>query len=225
MRKTTPVAKAVEGILYSSFRGNSATRNGLQQEHFTIEEYKLYMAEKGSNVSVEPRGLIVNSQFPFLGASVDGWVTETIGSTTSVGVMECKNVLHRKPYNLYEAARKDGSFCLNVDAQGKLSVKKSHVYYFQIQGQMAITNVKWCDFVVRCVDPHQLHVQRVFFDEELAVPRHGKHPGIREPGENWVCLYIFTVNFLSTCNMQVFSMLISGSHCNVFLYEPTRFWY
>jgi hypothetical protein len=32
---------------------------------------------------------------------------------------------------------------------------------------MAVTNIKWCDIVIRCVDPHQLHVERIFRDREL----------------------------------------------------------
>jgi len=34
------------------------------------------------------------------------------------------------------------------DGHYAIELKQTHVYYAQIQGQMAITDRKWCDFVV-----------------------------------------------------------------------------
>ena len=41
----------------------------------------------------------------------------------------------------------DVKFCCEL-TNGQCKLKASHSYYFQIQGQMAITGAKWCDFVV-----------------------------------------------------------------------------
>ena len=46
-----------------------------------------------------------------------------------------------------QAAENLTSFpCENV--AGSLCLKKYHNYYFQVQGQLAITHAKWCDFMV-----------------------------------------------------------------------------
>ena len=41
-------------------------------------------------------------------------------------------------------------FCRKVVTKqdGRSSIKFRHVYYAQVQGQIAITDRKWCDFVV-----------------------------------------------------------------------------
>jgi hypothetical protein len=42
---------------------------------------------------------------------------------------------------------------------GKLSLKKSHYYYYQIQGQLAIANRDFCDLVVYA--DKDMHIERV----------------------------------------------------------------
>ena len=40
-------------------------------------------------------------------------------------------------------------FCCSLDSSGaKLLLKEGHPYYSQIQGQMAIGERPWCDFVI-----------------------------------------------------------------------------
>jgi hypothetical protein len=45
---------------------------------------------------VDPRGLSVNPNFPFVYAIVDGYVTETVNGNTTEGIVECKHLLHKK---------------------------------------------------------------------------------------------------------------------------------
>ena len=53
------------------------------------------------------------------------------------------------------------NFCLQK-LTGKIQLKKSHNYFYQIQGCMATLNVSWCDFVVFTnVD---LRIERIYFD-------------------------------------------------------------
>ena len=40
------------------------------------------------------------------------------------------------------------------------------MYYFQVQGQLAITGKKWCDFVVWTLK-QPMYVERIYFDENL----------------------------------------------------------
>ncbi|KAK3102700.1 hypothetical protein FSP39_013237 [Pinctada imbricata] len=180
------------------FTGNRNTKNGLLQERSTIEEYKLKKAEEGENVIVESSGLIISKDHPYLAGSPDGIVTTSSGNT---GLIEIKNLLHSKPINLHQASE-NSNFCL-INKKGTLYLKENHIYYHQCQGLMNICNFEWIDLVVRTLNPYQMIIHRIIRDKdfwnntmlpklhafyfncllpELASPREGKSPGIREPG-------------------------------------------
>ena len=58
MRQTTKRSKKVEVILYSNFRGNVATRYGLDKEETIRHQYKTYMTQNGHlNLNIEVCGL------------------------------------------------------------------------------------------------------------------------------------------------------------------------
>ncbi|VDI15012.1 Hypothetical predicted protein [Mytilus galloprovincialis] len=103
-----PIAKFVRTILYSSFSGNRHTRNGINQEDTTIEDYKLKKAEENENVSVERSGLVIHHTDKYLAASPDGIVTISTGET---GIIKIKDLLHSKPLNLWQASE-NKTFCL-----------------------------------------------------------------------------------------------------------------
>lgn len=197
------VAPLIKRLLYSNFKGNRHTRNGLQQERITIQEYILKKAESNENVSVEQMGLVIDRTHKYLAASPDGKVASTNGES---GLIEIKNLVHNIPLNLRQAAETVKNFCLEIKGK-KLQLKKSHPYFYQCQGLLHICDCKWIDFVVRTINPYQLHIERIYRDKdlwassffpkltsfyqkvllpELASPREGKIPGIREPGI-WVC--------------------------------------
>lgn len=199
--KCTPI---IQNLLYSNFKGNQHTLKGQQEERNTIIEYQLEKAKNGVNVIVEKMGLVVDKENKFLGTSPDGKVKEINSGET--GLVELKNLLHNKPLSLNDAADMQKSFCLEKK-NGRLQLKKNHDYYYQCQGQLNITGLPWLDFIVRTSNPYQIHIERIFRDiglwnntmlpkltafymkvllPELAVPRHKKSPGIREPGL-WVC--------------------------------------
>ena len=89
-------------------------------------------------LSVEPCGLFVDLDLPFLAASPDGLVRDD-------AVVEVKC-----PYtgrNLEISVRKEFSF-LEENEDGEFCLKKGHKYYAQVQGQLAITSRQLCYFVV-----------------------------------------------------------------------------
>ncbi len=155
----------------------------------------------GKNVKVEPCGLTVSQEYPFLGASSDGKV---VGDES--GLVEIKTLLQNNTKTLKQAA-KEGKFCLELH-KGKLCLKKTHKYYYQCQGEMHVWNMPWVDFIVNNLNPPELHIERIFPDSdvwasilpklksfyfkcllpELAVPWYGKSPGIREPQKPWASL-------------------------------------
>ena len=44
-------------------------------------------------------------------------------------------------------------------------LKSTYMYYHQIQGQMGITGLKWCDLIIYCED--DIHVERIKFDSDF----------------------------------------------------------
>ena len=124
----------------------------------TKQEYK-----KLKSIDVLDIGFIVSKTDNYLGASADGKVVLADGQ---IGLIEIKHLLHTKPLDLNEAARTIKSFCLE-ESDSALKLKTNHAYYFQIQGQMNIINVPWVDFIVRTLNPYQIHIERVFRDQNL----------------------------------------------------------
>ncbi|KAJ8305331.1 hypothetical protein KUTeg_015876 [Tegillarca granosa] len=128
-----------------------------------------------------PTGLFISPEHPYLAASPAGKI----------------------PINLYEAVKTVSNFCLELDGNN-LKLKRTHDYFYQIQGQLNITDFPWADFVVRTVNPYQIHIERIKIDKdfwlnimlpklhafyhkallpELAHPSNNTTTGIREPGQ------------------------------------------
>ena len=94
-------------------------------------------------------GFVISEDHPFLGTSPDGYVCDP-DALESYGLVEVKC-----PYKYRGYAPNDA--CLNVDifcelatqssGDQKVQLKRSHSYYCQVQGQMAITERAWCDFL------------------------------------------------------------------------------
>ena len=209
-RPKTKFLKIIEDLLYSNFKGNKYTIQGLSQERFAIQEYLSKKNKKNKNVSVSSSGLHIHPTLNFLAASPDGIVTDN----KEEGLLEIKHVLLNKNIDLVTAAQ-SSSFCLQK--KNKLSLKVTHNFYFQIQAQLAICNKNWCDLIVRCTNPYGIHIERITRDKhlwendmlpklkwfyyeallpELAMPRHGKFPGIREPSLDMVCILQWSITFV-----------------------------
>lgn len=205
-RKTTPCAKLVKRLLYSSGPRylSRAVKWGIDHEDQARKEYM-----KKTGYHVRECGLFVDSNDSWLAGSPDGIVLSDDLSNLQRGLLEIK-CLH-KAFNLdldpMEAAidpKCRPNFCseLNKD-NGELMLKKTHGYYYQVQGQLHVADYDWCDFVLWT--PKGMHVQRIKRDNELwaekmypklkdfflrcllpeiVAPRHTKNMPIREPKEN-----------------------------------------
>jgi len=94
------------------------------------------------------------------GASPDGLVE---CSCCGMGVLEVKCPFKYR-YQSPVMAAKDTDFYLN-EVGHELQLKKNHNYYFQVQGQLAISGRKFCDFVVWTLQGYS--VERICFDPQL----------------------------------------------------------
>ena len=197
-RIKTPAVPLVDNLLYSQFRGNRSTRLGTIQENYAAIEYKNIKSQEGKEVSVELSGLRIDSENNHLAASTDRIITED----GVKGLLEIKHVLTTSDKLILQAAKDTSSFPLCLNSDKIPTLKTTHQFYYQIQGQMNIYKLPWCDIMFRRVNPHDIVILRVSRDShlwhgymlpklnwcfheailpELANPRNGKYPGIREP--------------------------------------------
>ena len=164
-RSTTPVARTVNQLLYSTFHGNTATRWGLDQEQHTVGVYTSWLHNRGSpNPTVNIKcGLVVCTAHPWLAATPDGWVTDPEASPSS-GLVEFKNPYSYRDLSVSDAiaANKCDSLAIN---NGRIQLKHTHSYYYQVQMAMFCTKREWCDFILRTTIDY--HCERVQFDESF----------------------------------------------------------
>ena len=202
MRKTTSKAKKVQELLYSTFRGNEATRYGTLMENVARTKYLAHQQEKKHpGVTVAGCGLFVSLDNPWLAATPDGIVVDPSEQASQEGLLEIKNPHSKRNMTLSEACSSGSSFFLkeaNKENETSYSLKRKHDYFYQVQCQMYCVDKEWCDFVVRT--EKSIHIERIYRDKdwwnqqlpklktfydnallpELACPRSGRG-AIREP--------------------------------------------
>ena len=103
----------------------------------------------------------MNPAFSFLGASPDGAVYDPSDNEKPFGFLEVKCPYSAKEVDPTAACAKSSFFC-DLDAGGLPQLKKTHAYYAQVQGQMAIGERPWCDFIV--YTNKGLTVERIYFN-------------------------------------------------------------
>ena len=111
---------------------SSSLNHGLKFEASAIRAF-----EKSSEKKVTKCGLVIKPSHPFLGASPDGLVGEDcVIEVKSPYIARNQAICHKSvPY-------------LQLQANEKLTLKKAHTYYYQIQGQLFCTGRRLCYFCV-----------------------------------------------------------------------------
>ncbi|XP_025407582.1 uncharacterized protein LOC112681553 [Sipha flava] len=164
---------------------------GVEMERLARNKY-----EELYGVSVEACGLFTDIEFPFLAASPDSLIDENC-----IIEIKCPYVT-RETNTILEAIENKLLQCCTVE-NNVVELKKDHKYYFQVIGQLRITNRTICHFVI--FTPNWINVQKIEFDEifwktkmeeklktfyldcllpEIACPLYGKRlelTDIREP--------------------------------------------
>lgn len=105
-------------------------------------------------------GLFVDLERSYLAASPDALV---VGQNS---IVEIKCPYSARLLTIREAAIQKKDFYLKIDSQTKeLYLKQNHIYYYQIQGELAITGRKLCYFVVWT--PLDVHIEEIKFNQSL----------------------------------------------------------
>ena len=142
----------------------SATRYGRQHEKSAIASYVNHHRACGVTVSVQPCGLPVDESSPWLAASPDGIVLDpTQSGDNQNGCLEVKCPILCQKSLISDVCRKSSSFCLKEE-NGEIRLSTTHAYYYQIQTEMHVTRLQWCDFVVWS-PIEDTFVQRVYYNK------------------------------------------------------------
>ena len=145
MQTTTPPDSLVIRIIQPK---HFSTPAGIEKEECATREYKTYQHNHGHpDLVVTAFGVIINPSWSFLGASPDGAIYDPVNSQEPFGFLEIKCPYSARNLIPAEVSAHSGS-CCRLTSTGKLDLKETHQYYAQIQGQMALGERSWCDFVL-----------------------------------------------------------------------------
>ena len=149
----------------------AAMKKGLEQEEEILRRYADCF-----DVSVTQCGFIIHPDAPHLGASPDGKVYDPLG-TPPFGLAEVKSCFVEDLTHV--------TYLHTIN--GKFTLKKSHKYFYQVQGQLAVSGLQWCDFITDTINDYA--VERIYRDEEIIL-------SMREKLDNFF-FYIYMDMFLN----------------------------
>jgi len=195
-RQTTPVAKLVRYLLYDTIRESRPLQWGREHEE---DARQAYLKAKGPTVVLTHSGLVIDSEHGWLACSPDDLARDSSAVANEYGLVEYKCPYSVRDISVDEACKKKDFIAYVKD--GQVTLKHTHKYFYQVQGQMAICRRNWCDLVIWT--PSSLTIERIAFDPnfwqdvlpklehfydtavlpELASPRHPQGQTIREPGD------------------------------------------
>ena len=141
---------------------SAALQWGCDHEHDAIQQYMV-----ATGTRVEDCGVFLSVDYPFLATSPDGviWLRNE-----KFGIVEVKCPYKHRD-NSIEIACQDPAFCLRIDGN-ETKLKRTHDYYYQVIGQLALSGAKFCDFIVWT--KMDLHRERILPDDELWSEMNGK---------------------------------------------------
>ena len=145
--------------------GVTALDHGQQSEPAATEDYMSAMQRLGhSGLEVFRVGLCLHPDHEYIAASPDRLVYDPASDPHIHGLLEvkCPLTLYQQDLTPREACEQIESFCCQVTS-GEVRLKRSHRYYTQVQGQLGVTGLTWCDFVI-WAGPGRMSIERIDFD-------------------------------------------------------------
>ena len=157
-KSTTSCSPFIRKKLAARSIETAAIAYGNKHEKDAISSYIGYHKSRGTDIEVTKCGLIVDASAPWLAASPDGIVLDPTQGEHKRGCLEVKCPFTCEKMTILDACRQVTAFCL-IEKNGKMCLSESHGYFYQVQTQMHVTNLKWCDFVIW--RSQELFVQRI----------------------------------------------------------------
>lgn len=135
----------------------AAMKHGISMEPHAADKYRQVMKAQHKQFKAVKTGLVLYKPHPYIAASPDL-------------LIECK--CHGKglceikcPYSNRHLTPNAETVLYLENVNGTCRLKRSHEYFYQIQGQMGITGRNYCDFFVYTV--HGYHCERIVFETGL----------------------------------------------------------
>ena len=148
-RKSKPSEKFMNSLFSKNAVKAKPLEYGKRHEKTAKEKYlELYPSRH-----LHECGFVVNNEFSFLGASPDGKLCDN----GVCGIVEIKCPFSARKMTIEKACSDIPDFYLQKDDH--VSLKKTHSYYAQIQGQLMVTGCEFCEFIVYTQD--DMHVERI----------------------------------------------------------------
>ena len=165
---TTPPKSLVLQILHPKKFTSAATDWGIRHEDIALKQYCDLQHQSGHHgLYCCKSGFVISKDHPFLGASPDAVVHDpTCKNQFGLAEVKCPySCQHLLPIDAAESTNFCSTVEVNSSGEQHLKLKPTHIYYSQIQGQMAITERSWCDFVI--YTEKGISVERIPFDAEF----------------------------------------------------------
>ncbi|XP_046351423.2 uncharacterized protein LOC124131934 [Haliotis rufescens] len=126
-----------------------AMREGLANEPVAVAAYSRVKDDK---INIYPSGIVINPKCSWMAASPDRKVLDP-STIPPFGLLEikCPDLSNKDIQDLQYLTMVNGNLCL----------KKNDNYYHQIQMQLAMSGLVWCDFFVWSTKA--THLERIYF--------------------------------------------------------------
>ncbi|XP_077506744.1 uncharacterized protein LOC144115978 [Amblyomma americanum] len=163
-RKSPWTTKGLENITASRELSRvPAVNYGVKMEAVAAQRYEDVLRKMGHAPVVTSCGLLVNPDFPWLGASPDmvGCLASIVYDSVegSYGAVEIKCPYSLRDCKAHELLAAD--FCSSL-IDNVPHLKRDHDYFYQFSGQMGISQLGWGDFVV--FGRHFILIERIRFE-------------------------------------------------------------
>ena len=152
--------KSISKIFQRSF-SNEAMAYGIQMEEKATRIFFQQFCKNHINAKIDNVGLILSKLCPYIGASLDGYVT---CGCCKPSVIEIKS-----PFRLRETGLSASGVLEYLDENSKL--KTSHTYYHQINLYMGLAECESTYFIIYARDDilvQKIDFDPIFFQEQLS---------------------------------------------------------
>ncbi|XP_050066973.1 uncharacterized protein LOC126555927 [Aphis gossypii] len=155
MKPYTSCKKKVHSMLYKLPAKSKEMDHGIEFESHARTQFQNMF-----NLQVTLCGLIVDPELPYLAASPDGLV-----ESNSIIEIKCPYTARDTVDAVSAVNNKLLQYCIVSENNKKMKLKKNHDYYYQIIGQLHITQKEKCYFIIHT--KNWTNVEIILYDNEF----------------------------------------------------------
>lgn len=148
-------APLVKNILYKKNLSHvAAIAHGIENEQQALQ--KIQMQE---NVSIEPCGLFIDQEYPFIGATPDGLIGDEM-------IVEVKCPFSASKIGFKKATEENKIQVLKFSKKTQsITINKKSDWFFQVQGQLRVTGRQKCLLGIWVGENEPVHVEKIVKDD------------------------------------------------------------